>query len=63
MDTAIDCIDRSLMVPVGDVLAFKDSVDKRLEVLIKAYFGLVGLAMQPIVASMEICETFLVWGK
>lgn len=52
VDTAVSCLNRRLTCSVDNVQVFKDSADKRLEILIKASFALADFAMQPAVAAI-----------
>lgn len=60
VDLAIGCLYRSLKVPVEDLLVFKGTVDRRLVVLFKSSFALIGLTMQPVIAAMVVCQTLAV---
>lgn len=44
---------------LDDLLAFTDAMDKRLEVLSKSSFALIGLSMQ-LITTMAICQTLAV---
>lgn len=56
-DPAISVLNKHLTLPIKDVLSFKDSADKKFEMLLKALFNLSGSSLQPAFTAISVCQT------
>lgn len=63
VDPCITCFSLFLTVPLDDFPFFKDTEDKKFESLFKVSCALVGRAMPPVVASMEMWESLVIWSN
>lgn len=47
--------------PIEDVALFKDSADRKFEMLLEALFALAGQALQLAIAAIFVCQTAAYW--
>lgn len=57
VDAVLSCLNKNLTCPVDNVQFFRDPADRRLDMLLKASFALVGFAVQLAVAVIGIFQS------
>lgn len=61
LEPAIIVLKKHFTVPYKDSPLCKDSDDVYLKALLKAFFALAGLALQPAIAAVSICQAIANW--